>query len=67
MARQALAGQPGSIDHLRLLGRALEMQSRFPEAEETLRRALALAPGRAPLHEDLGGVLVAQRRYGAAS
>ena len=61
--REELARAPDSVDHLRLLGRALAMQSRASEAEEVVRRALALAPSRAALHEDLGGILAMQGRF----
>ena len=63
VSRGQLAQDPGSVGHLRLLGRALAMQSRFDEAEQTLRRALTLQPESAPLHEDLGGVLALQQRF----
>lgn len=38
------------------------MQSRLDEAEQTVRRALALRAESAPLHEDLGGIYAMQRR-----
>ncbi len=63
ICRGELDKVPGSVDHLRLLGRALVMQARPVEAEEVLRSAVALKPEFAPLHEDLGGTLVAQRRF----
>ena len=62
VSRESLVGDPQSVDHLRLLGRALTMQSRFEEAEQTLRRALKLRPEFAPLHEDLGGIQARLRR-----
>lgn len=61
--REELARAPDSADHLRLLGRALAMQSRASEAEEVVRQALALAPSHAALHEDLGGILAMQGRF----
>ncbi len=61
--REALAARPDSVAHLRLLGRALAMQSRAAEAEAVLRDAIALSPGHAPLHEDLGGALAQQGRF----
>ncbi len=63
IVREALASRPESVDHLRLLARALAMQSRTTEAEVLLRRAIALAPTGAPLHEDLGSVLAGERRF----
>jgi tetratricopeptide (TPR) repeat protein len=63
LVRESLAERPDSVDHLRLLARALAMQSRADEAEEILRRAILLKHSHAPLHEDLGSVLVQQRRF----
>ncbi len=63
ICREALEQRPRSIEHLRLLGRAIATQSRCDEAEATLRQALAACPDSAPLHEDLGSVLAAQRRF----
>ena len=63
IVREELARAPDSVDHLRLLGRALAMQSRAGEAEEVVRQALALAPSLAALHEDLGGILAMQGRF----
>lgn len=63
IVREELTRAPDSADHLRLLGRALAMQSRASEAEEVVRKALALAPSHAALHEDLGGVLAMQGRF----
>jgi tetratricopeptide (TPR) repeat protein len=64
--RKRLARDPESVEFLRLLARALAMQSRSGEAEAVLRRAVELQPGFAPLHEDLGGVLAMERRFDAA-
>jgi tetratricopeptide (TPR) repeat protein len=66
LSRERLAVEPDSIEHLRLLGRALIAQSRLDEAEQILRRALALRPEYAPTHEDLGGLLAMQQRPGDA-
>ena len=44
VSRAHLEVDPRSVDHLRLLARALTVQSRLEEAEQTLRRALALRP-----------------------
>lgn len=63
VSRGRLEQDPQSVEHLRLLGRALTLQSRFDEAEQTLRHALALRPESAPLHEDLGEIQAAQRRF----
>ena len=63
ICNEVLARQPDSFDHLRLLGRALAMQSRAAEAEAVLRRAMARRSNFPPLHEDLGGVLAMQRRF----
>lgn len=62
VSRERLELDPQSIEHLRLLGRALTVQSRHDEAEQIVRRALALRPESAPLHEDLGGVYAMQGR-----
>jgi tetratricopeptide (TPR) repeat protein len=63
VSRARLEQDPHAIEHLRLLGRALTVQSRLEEAEQTLRRALTLRPEFAPLHEDLGGIQAMQRRF----
>lgn len=62
ICRAQLQQQPGSVDHLRLLGHALAMQERYVDAEQAVRQALALRPDFAPLHEDLGSLLAAQQR-----
>jgi tetratricopeptide (TPR) repeat protein len=62
ICREYLDRHPGSVEHLRLLGRALTIQSRLGEAEQILRRALTLRPESAPLHEDMGGIHAMQRR-----
>ncbi len=63
ICREHLDKDADSVDHLRLLGRALMMQSRLPEAEQIVRRALALQPDFPPLHEDLGSIAAMQQRY----
>jgi tetratricopeptide (TPR) repeat protein len=63
VSRARLELDPHSVEHLRLLARALSMQSRFDEADQILRRALALRPEAAPLHEDLGESQAMQRRF----
>jgi predicted Zn-dependent protease len=67
ICREQLGTDPRSVDHLRLLGRALAMQSRLDEAEQALRGALVLRPDFPPLHEDLGGILAMQRRFEEAA
>jgi tetratricopeptide (TPR) repeat protein len=61
--REYLQENPGSVDHLRLLGHALLKQARYAEAEQTVRQAIALKPDFPHLHEDLGSVLAMQARY----
>lgn len=63
VCRDHLLMNPGSIDHLRLLGHALMKQNRLEEAERELRRALALRPDFAQVYEDLGSVLAMGRRF----
>jgi tetratricopeptide (TPR) repeat protein len=63
LSRERLGQNPHSVEHLRLLARALTVQSRFDEAEQILRRALGLRSDAAPLHEDLGEVHAMQRRF----
>jgi tetratricopeptide (TPR) repeat protein len=63
ICRERLERNPESIEHLRLTGRALMMQSRLAEAEQVVRRAIALRADFAPLHEDLGAVLSMQGRF----
>jgi len=63
ICREFLERNPGSVDHLRLLGSALGRQSRYGEAEQIIRRAISLKPELPHLHEDLGSVLALQERY----
>ena len=63
VSRGRLEQDPQSVEHLRLLGRALTLQSRFDEAEQILRRALTLRPESAPLHEDIGEIHALQRHF----
>ncbi|HWN07148.1 MAG TPA: sulfotransferase [Steroidobacteraceae bacterium] len=63
ICREHLAGYPGSVDHLRLLGHALMKQARYADAEQTVRQAIALKPDFPHLHEDLGGILAMQGRF----
>ncbi|NOX69106.1 MAG: tetratricopeptide repeat protein [Gammaproteobacteria bacterium] len=61
--RDYLVMNPGCIDHLRLLGKALLKQNRLPEAETQLRFALSLNAGIPQLHEDLGSALALQKKF----
>ena len=63
ICREYLAENPGSVNHLRMLGHALTKQARYPEAEQVVRQALALKPDFPHLHEDLGSVLAIQQRF----
>src|SRR5262245_29952504 len=63
ICREYLHQSPGSVDHLRLLGHALGKQSRYEEAERTVRLALSLQPQFPHLHEDLGSLLALQQRF----
>jgi tetratricopeptide (TPR) repeat protein len=62
VCREYLERNPGSIDHLRLLGNALARQARYADAEQVVRQAIALTPDYPLLHEDLGSVLALQGR-----
>lgn len=61
--RDFLETNPGSVEHLRLLGHALTKQARYAEAEKTLRLAISLKPDFPHLHEDLGSVFALQQRF----
>jgi tetratricopeptide (TPR) repeat protein len=63
ICRDFLLMNPGSTEHLRLLGLALMKQSRFDEAEDQLRLAVSLNPDFPQLYEDLGSVLALQKRF----
>jgi len=63
ICRMYLDSSPGSVEHLRLLGHALSKQSRYAEAEQTVRLALSLWSDFPHLHEDLGSVLALQGRH----
>jgi tetratricopeptide (TPR) repeat protein len=63
ICRNYLDASPGSVEHLRLLGHALSKQTRYGEAEQTVRLALSLQPDFPHLHEDLGSVLALQDRH----
>jgi len=66
ICRDHLERNPGSVEHLRLLGGALVRQARHAEAEQVIRQALALKPDFPHLHEDLGSVLALQGRHAEA-
>lgn len=63
ICRDFLILNPGSAEHLRLLGHSLVKQNRLAEAEAQVRFALSLEPDAPLLHEDLGSVLAMQKRY----
>src|SRR5688572_23901672 len=66
ICRNHLVLNPGSAQHLRLLGHALMKQDRLDEATDQLRFALALEPENPHLHEDMGSVLAMQERFDEA-
>jgi tetratricopeptide (TPR) repeat protein len=66
ICRDYLVLNPGSEEHLRLLGHALMKQQRLPEAEEQIRLALALDPRSPYLLEDLGSIFAMQGRFAEA-
>ena len=63
ICRAYLEGNPGCVEHLRLLGNALSKQGRYAESEQAVRLAIALQPDFPHLHEDLGSVLSLQQRF----
>jgi tetratricopeptide (TPR) repeat protein len=63
ICRNYLLLNPGSAQHLRLLGHALMKQGRLEEAADQLRFALSLEPENPHLHEDAGSVLALQQRF----
>ena len=60
--RDVLARYPDDINILALLGAALGEQGDFEAAQETLNRVIDLAPTFAKPYEDLGALLVRQRK-----
>jgi tetratricopeptide (TPR) repeat protein len=66
ICREYLERNPGSIEHLRLLGHALQKQARYAEAENVVRHAISLKQDFPHLHEDLGSVLALQGRHAEA-
>ena len=63
ICRDYLLMDPGSVQHLSLLGRALAKQGRLDEAASQVDQAIALAPDVPLLYEDLGSVRAQQGRY----
>ena len=63
ICRDYLVLNPGSVEHLRILGHALMKQDRLDDAAEQLRFALSLEPKNPHLHEDAGSVLALQKRF----
>lgn len=63
ICREYLEKNPGSVEHLRLLGHALMKQARYAEAEQTVRSAISLTPDFPHLHEDLGSIFAMQQRF----
>ena len=60
------AGQPASIDSLKLRADILIAQKKWKESTEVLRRALALTPNDAQLHAGLGRVYLQTREFPSA-
>jgi len=63
ICREYLGLQPESVEHLRLLGHALQKQDQLVEAEAQFRLALAQTPDFARLNEDLGTALALQGKF----
>ena len=63
ICRDFLLMNPGSTDHLRLLGQSLMKQGRLEDAEKQLRLGLELQPDFPQLYEDLGSVLAMQQKF----
>ena len=63
ICRDHLLMDPGNIQHIALLGRALAKQGRLDEAAAQVDQAIALAPEQPLLYEDLGSVRALQGRY----
>ena len=62
ICRDHLLMDPGSVQHLGMLGRALAKQGRFEEAAAQVYQAIDLAPELPLLYEDLGTVRLHQGR-----
>ncbi len=63
ICRDFLSLRPGSVDHIRMLAHALQLQDRLDEAEERLRFAISLKPNFPQVHEDLGSILALKGRF----
>ena len=63
ICRDHLNMDPGNIQHLALLSRALAKQGRYDEAAAQLNQAIGLAPEVPLLYEDLGAVRAYQGRH----
>ena len=63
---QADAGQPASIDSLRMRADIQVAQNHLDDAIATLRKAIALAPSDAQLHGGLGRLFLQKRDFPAA-
>ncbi|MGH6872850.1 MAG: tetratricopeptide repeat protein [Rhizomicrobium sp.] len=61
-----LAAQPENPDALQLLALVRRGQGQIAEAEELLRRSLAANPAQPHVHNNLGNLLMAERRYAEA-
>ncbi len=66
VCREYLSVSPGCIDHLRMLSHAAGKLNLSDEAKESITFAIELRPGFAPLHEDLGALLVSEGRLALA-
>ena len=64
--REYLGSRPESVEHIRLLGHALQNQGQLLEAETQFRLALLQTPDFAPLSEDLGTALCLQGKFDEA-
>ena len=63
ICRDHLLMDPGSVQHLAMLGRALAKQGRLDEAAAQVEEAIALVPELPLLYEDLGTVRTLQGRH----
>lgn len=63
LCREAVERNPKDVNMSGLLGAVLIKRRRLDEAEQVLKRTIALAPTFAKAHEDLGYALLEQERY----